>query len=268
MEEIRLTVENINAFLQKKIEAGNKPETIAEYRRILLALRKWLLPDTTLHKETLQQWKEYMQEEKILAVRTINRRLTVINQFLNFAGERNWQVSCIRLEEVEKSVLSRGEYIRLLQAARQMNKEQIYFIMKTICVLGVSLREFPQVTVGFIKKGRGEITTGENVRKIVVPSGLQKELLAYCARNGIHQGPIFVAQRGGDLHRVAVNAAMKQLCHAAGVVPEKATPSCLRGLYERTQQELQENISMLLLQYYEKLLEADDVMAAWEGRDL
>ena len=160
MEEIRLTVENINAFLQKKIEAGNKPETIAEYRRILLALRKWLLPDTTLHKETLQQWKEYMQEEKILAVRTINRRLTVINQFLNFAGERNWQVSCIRLEEVEKSVLSRGEYIRLLQAARQMNKEQIYFIMKTICVLGVSLREFPQVTVGFIKKGRGEITTG------------------------------------------------------------------------------------------------------------
>lgn len=54
MEEIRLTVENINAFLQKKIEAGNKPETIAEYRRILLALRKWLLPDTTLHKETLQ----------------------------------------------------------------------------------------------------------------------------------------------------------------------------------------------------------------------
>lgn len=161
MEEIRLTVENINAFLQKKIEAGNKPETIAEYRRILLALRKWLLPDTTLHKETLQQWKEYMQEEKVLAVRTINCRLTVINQFLNFAGERNWQVSCIRLEEVEKSVLSRGEYIRLLQAARQMNKEQIYFIMKTICVLGVSLREFPQVTVGFIKKGRGEITTGE-----------------------------------------------------------------------------------------------------------
>lgn len=161
MEEIRLTVENINAFLQKKIEAGNKPETIAEYRRILLALRKWLLPDTTLHKETLQQWKEYMQEEKVLAVRTINRRLTVINQFLNFAGERNWQVSCIRLEEVEKSVLSRGEYIRLLQAARQMNKEQIYFIMKTICVLGVSLREFPQVTVGFIKRVEEKLRRGK-----------------------------------------------------------------------------------------------------------
>lgn len=268
MKEIKLTIESINAFLQKKAEAGNKPETIAEYRRILLALRKWMLPNTTLHKETLQQWKAHMQSEGNLAIRTINRRLAVINQFLDFAGERNWQVSCIRLEDGEKSVLSRGEYIRLLQAARKMNKEQIYFIMKTICVLGISLREFSQVTVGFVKKGRGEIEAGGNTRKIVVPSSLQKELLAYCARNGIRQGPIFVAQRGGELHRVVVNAAMKQLCQSAGVKPEKATPSCLRGLYERTQQELQENISIILLQYYEKLLEADDVTAAWEGRDL
>ena len=130
MKEIRLTVENINAFLQKKTEAGNKPETIAEYRRILLALRKWMFPDTTLHKETLWQWKEHMQSEGVLAVRTINRRLAVINQFLSFAGERNWQVSCIRLEEGEKAIISRSEYIRLLQAARQMKKEQIYFIMK------------------------------------------------------------------------------------------------------------------------------------------
>lgn len=103
-----------------------------------------------------------------------------------------------------------------------MHKEQIYFIMKTICVLGVSLREFPQVTVGFIKKGRGEFITGENVRKIVVPSGLPKELLAYCARNGIRKGPIFLAQRGGDLHRVVVNSAMKQLCQLAGVNPGKS----------------------------------------------
>lgn len=268
MKEIRLTAESINTFLQKKTEAGNKPETITEYRRILLALRKWMLPDTAMQKETLQQWKIYMQSEGILAVRTINRRLTVVNQFLDFAGERNWQVSCIRLEEGEKAVLNRSEYIRLLQAARQMHKEQIYFIMKTICVLGVSSREFPQVTVGFIKKGRGEFITGENVRKIVVPSGLQKELLAYCARNGIRKGPIFLAQRGGDLHRVVVNSTMKQLCQLAGVNPEKATPSCLRELYEQTQQELQENISVLFFQYYEKLLEADDVTAAWEGRGL
>ena len=38
MKEIRLTAESINTFLQKKTEAGNKPETITEYRRILLAL--------------------------------------------------------------------------------------------------------------------------------------------------------------------------------------------------------------------------------------
>lgn len=268
MEEIRLTTESINAFLQRKKEAGNKPETITEYHRILMAFREWMSPETKLQKETLKEWKRRMQSEGILAIRTINRRLTVINQFLDYMGERNWQVSCIHIEESEKAILSRGEYIRLLLAAKQLKKEQIYFIMKTICVLGIYLREFPQITVSFVKKGRGEIGTSGNSRKVVIPSCLQKELLAYCARNHIDEGSVFLAPRGGELNRVVVNAAMKQLCVAAGVKPEKATPSCLRELYERTQQELQENISILLLQYYEKLLEADDVTAAWEGRDL
>lgn len=268
MEEIRLTTDNINAFLQKKMEAGNKEETIAEYRRILFAFRKWLPSDAILEKESLQQWKVSMQAEGALAVRTINRRLTVGNQFMDFMGERNWQVSCIPLEDDEKPVLSRGEYIRLLQAARQMKKEQIYFIMKTICVLGVSVREFPQITVSLVKKGRGDIQIGGCSRRIDVPSSLQKELLAYCGRNKITKGPIFVSKRGGELHRVAVNMSMKQLCPMAGVASEKATPSCLRGLYEETQQKLRDNISFLLLQYYEKLLEADDVTAAWEGSDI
>nr|WP_294584431.1 hypothetical protein [uncultured Anaerotignum sp.] len=268
MEEIRLTFESIDTFLQKKVEAGNKPETIVEYRRILLNLKQWMLPDIMMREETLKRWKVYMQSESKLAVRTINRRLAVVNQFLDFLGQRNWQVSGIPLEKGEKAVLYRGEYIRLLQAAKQMNKEKIYFIMKTICVLGVSMREFSQLTVDFIKNGRGEIGIGGNTRQIVVPSSFQKELLAYCGRNDIHDGPIFLSQKGEELHRVTVNMAMKQLCQSAGVAPEKATPSCLRGLYEQTQQELQENISILLLQYYEKLLEADDIMAAWEGRDL
>lgn len=268
MEEIKLTSESISAFLQKKREAGNKPETVAEYHRILVAFGKWMSPETNLHKETLIQWKICMQSEGILAVRTINRRLTVINQFLDYMGERNWQVSCIHIEESEKAILSRGEYIRLLLVAKQLKKEQIYFIMKTICVLGIYLREFSQITVSFVKKGRGEIGTRGNARSVVMPSSFQKELLAYCARNGIQSGPVFFAPRGGELNRVVVNAAMKQLCQSAGVEPQKATPSCLRELYERTQQELRENISVLLLQYYEKLLEADDVTAAWEGRDL
>ena len=56
MEEIKFTKETIEAFLQEKMKSGNKPETIAEYRRILQKFQKELLPEEVLRENTLQQW--------------------------------------------------------------------------------------------------------------------------------------------------------------------------------------------------------------------
>ena len=109
MEEIKFTEETIEDFLQEKIKSGNKPETIAEYRRILQKFQKELLPEDVLRENTLQQWKNTMQQEGKLAVRTINRRLAVVNQYLHFMGERNWQVSCMPLGDTEQTVLQRGK---------------------------------------------------------------------------------------------------------------------------------------------------------------
>ena len=50
MEEIKFTKETIEAFLQEKMKSGNKPETIAEYRRILQKFQKELLPEEVLRK--------------------------------------------------------------------------------------------------------------------------------------------------------------------------------------------------------------------------
>lgn len=264
MEEIKFSKETIEAFLQEKAAAGNKPETIAEYRRILFKFQTSFLPDCILRKDTLQRWKEAMQQEGTLAIRTINRRLAVMNQFLDFVGERNWQVSCVPIEDTTRAVLQRGEYIRLLQAAKQQKKEQIYFIIKSICVLGLHIWELPQMTVAFVKKGSGVFNGGGKERKIVLPRTFQQELLAYCKRKNIQEGIIFRSPKGTCIHRITVNAAMKQLCRTAGVAPEKANPRCLLRLYEQTQRQLQDNVSMLLLQYYDKLLEAEEMMTAWD----
>lgn len=50
----------------------------------------------------------------------------------------------------------------------------------------------------------------------------------------------------------------------ADVAPEKVNPRCLLRLYEQTQNQLQDNVSMLLMQYYDKLLEAEEMMTGWE----
>lgn len=268
MEEIKFTRESLEAFLREKTDAGNKPETIAEYRRILLKFRQDFLRDDTLRKNTLQEWKTAMQEEGVLAIRTINRRLAVVNQYLDFMGERNWQVSCVPLGDTAQTVLQRSEYIRLLQAAKQQKKEQLYFIIKSICILGLRIWELSQMTVDFVKQGSGVFYGNEQERKIIIPQTFQQELLAYCKRNGITEGSLFRSQKGTNIHRITINTAMKQLCQMADVAPEKANPRCLLRLYEQTQNQLQDNVSMLLLQYYDKLLEAEKMMTGWETQNI
>lgn len=268
MEEIKFTRESLEAFLREKTDAGNKPETIAEYRRILLKFRQDFLRDDTLRKNTLQEWKTAMQEEGVLAIRTINRRLAVVNQYLDFMGERNWQVSCVPLGDTAQTVLQRSEYIRLLQAAKQQKKEQLYFIIKSICILGLRIWELSQMTVDFVKQGSGVFYGNEQERKIIIPQTFQQELLAYCKRNGITEGSLFRSQKGTNIHRITINTAMKQLCQMADVAPEKANPRCLLRLYEQTQTQLQDNVSMLLLQYYDKLLEAEKMMTGWETQNI
>lgn len=260
MKTILIGTEQINAFLNKKEEIGLKKETIVEYGRVLLHFREELLPKTELNKDTLQQWKDRMISEKKFSVSSINRSLTIINQFLDFMGERNWQTSCIPAQKMQMELLEREEYIRLLQAAKRKNQEQLYFIMKTICVLGVSVRELSQITRSFVEAGGGTISLGSKDRTVVIPSTFRNELLIYCKKKCVTEGSIFHSQRNKEIHRTVILLAMKQLCVMADVKPEKANPRNLLRLYEQMQEELQKKVALLIQQSYQKILEAEDVL--------
>ena len=94
-----LTQETIQAFLSEKAKKKLTAETLADYRRILLELEKFVLPTGKLQPDTLQQWKCAMQQEGILAERTISHRISVVNQYFAFLNERNWQVSVLCAEK-------------------------------------------------------------------------------------------------------------------------------------------------------------------------
>ena len=263
-----LTQETIQAFLSEKAKKKLTAETLADYRRILLELEKFVLPTGKLQPDTLQQWKCAMQQEGILAERTISHRISVVNQYFAFLNERNWQVSVLCAEKRPEPFLERAEYVRLLQAAKKQGKEQLYFLMKTICVLGITTKELPALTIEWVAQGGGLLVHGKSQRMIYLPQTLQKELMGYCRRQKIETGSIFVTRRKTQLHRANINAAMKQLCAQANVSEEKINPRCLWKLQKDTMEQLQEKINRLLLQSYESLLEQENTYAAWEDVEL
>ena len=80
---------------------------------------------------------------------------------------------------------------------------------------------------------------------------------------GRETGSIFVTKAGKPLSHTNVADGIRGLCHDAQVPEEKGNPRCLRRMYQETQKGILQNISALIDQAYEKLLETEQLAIGW-----
>lgn len=211
-------------------------------------------------------WLDWMYEQGFSSG-TINTRLSAWNSFVKYLGRKEWCLGNISSEEKEiQPELSRREYLRLLSTAKQQGKERTYMLIKLMGGAGLRVQELPQLTAEAVRKGvvSFECHNGKQSRVLRLPSLLQEELKEYMNRQGIHSGPVFVSGTGRPLTRSTINASISLLSSDARVQAEKANPRCLRNMYEDVQKNIYSNISLLVDQAYEKMLEQEELSIGWK----
>ena len=124
--------------------------------------------------------------------------------------------------------------------------------------------ELREITVEHLKEGRITVGKAHNRRTVRIPTLLQRELQGYAERRGIRSGALFLTKNGVPINRKHVHYCFKQLCQDARVEEEKVTPGCLRNLYYRTYETIQNSIAILTEQAYERMLEKEQVSVGWE----
>ena len=69
------------------------------------------------------------------------------------------------------------------------------------------------------------------------------------------------------MNRAYVTRMIRALCPAAGVDENKGSPRCLQKLYQATRANLESNISLLIEQAHNRLLEQEQLEIGWlEGQ--
>lgn len=201
--------------------------------------------------------------EQGYALRTVNSRVSAVNSFLEYLGRRDLQVLSLEKPEDTQPELTRAEYLRLLSAARALEKERVYLLVKLFGTVGFSLQELPAVTVEAVRAGK--LVIKSEVYRF--SASLQQELMSYARRNGIVQGPLFISKAGKPLRRTYVSDSIRTLCGAARVSPEKANPRCLQRLCRETRANIAREIARLAEQSYDHLLETEQLTIGWEEHD-
>ena len=172
-----------------------------------------------------------------------------LNSLFSFLGWTDCRVKSIKLQRQiycpEEKELTKAEYMRLVNTAKQKGNERLNLILQTICGTGIRVSELQFITVETVKCGEAVVSLKGKTRTVFIVKDLQKKLLRYAAEQGIQSGSVFVTRTGKPISRTNIWREMKDLCEQANVNPNKVFPHNLRHLFARTFYGIEKDIAKL-----------------------
>lgn len=200
-----------------------------------------------ISKTATMEFKAWLADQYEIA--SANSMIAAVNSFLRFLG---WMDCCIKQFKVQKNTfcaeekeLTKAEYIRLVNAAKQNKNERLNLILQTICGTGIRVSELQFITVEAVRKGEATVSCKSKTRTVFIVRQLQKKLMKYIQSRNITAGCVFITKSGNPVNRCNIWREMKSLCEQAGVLPGKVFPHNLRHLFARTFYNLEKDIAKL-----------------------
>ena len=242
----KITTEIIRSFNDYLINEEKAAATVNKYLHDVGEFQTWL-SEQELCKTAVLAYKSYLCEQ--YAPSSVNATLSSLNSFFNFMEWYDLRVKNLKIQKqifasTDKE-LTKAEYDRLLQAAKQKKNERLYLLMQTICSTGIRVSEVRYVTVEAVSRGIAEINCKGKRRQVFLPKQLCQILKQYIREQKIKSGAVFITKNGNPLDRSNIWSDMKKLCKAANVSEKKVFPHNLRHLFARTYYSLQKDIVRL-----------------------
>ena len=246
MERI-LTGEDIQGFYAWLKAEEKSQNTIEKYARDVATFIKFLGKDNITKEKVIEYKSKLITDD--YAVRSINSMLASINSLFAFLGWHELKVKSIKLQRQiycpEEKELTKAEYLRLVNTAKQKGNERLCLLIQTICSTGIRVSELPYITVEAVRQGAAVVSLKGKTRSVFIVRELQKKLLRYAAEHKITSGAIFVTRNGKPMSRTNIWREMKSLCNEAGVSTRKVFPHNLRHLFARTFYGIEKDIAKL-----------------------
>ncbi len=237
-------IERFEKYLREEEKSENTVEKYLRDARTFLAF----LRGNEVTKETVIAYKNRLIAENY-TVRSINSMLASLNSLFSFLDRTDCKVKSIKFQRQiycpEEKELTKAEYMRLVNAAKEKGNERLNLILQTICGTGIRVSELQFITAEAVRDGDATVSLKGKTRSVFLVRELQKKLLRYMTEQHIKSGAIFITRTGKPMSRTNIWREMKNLCLQANVNPSKVFPHNLRHLFARTFYSIEKDIAKL-----------------------
>lgn len=192
--------QKIEEFCEKERLDEKSSKTVVDYKNCLNKFYEYIDSDKIeFTKEFTIKYKLYLKEQLESGqakVSSINKYVVVFNKFLKYLDEDYKKITIKQFKTQQKSSLenqmSNQEHKRMLRKAKELNKEELYMIIKTFAQTAIRISELRYFTFENIQKGPYiDIYSKGKERKIILIGDLHRSLKKYCKENKITEGFIF-----------------------------------------------------------------------------
>ncbi len=264
-----LTWEDLTRYEQHLIKEERSRRTVEQYTAACRGFLRYLGADPRVTKARVLAYRDALRTR--YRDSSVNAKLSAVNGLLKFLGWSDCRVKQLRIQRKlflpTESELTKGEYFRLIEAARRQKKRRLWVIMQCLCATGIRVSELEHFTVEQVRAALVRVDCKGKIRFVPIPKPLQKLLLNYCKERGITAGKIFVTRSGKSVDRSNIWREMKALCAVAGVAPGKVFPHNLRHLFARTYYHQTKDITRLADLLGHSSIDTTRIYTAGTGRE-
>ena len=236
MENQYLKIDQLRSFKNHLQDEERSKATIDKYLFEVTQFSVYL-DGKEVTKTNVSHLKEHLIASGY-APSTVNGKLTALDRFLDFIGRSECKVKHLKLQRRlfrdDTRELTKREYERLIETAKELGKQRLSLLMEAICSTGIRVSEVQYLTVEAAQRGKAEIRMKGKQRTILIPKKLCRKLLKYAKKHKTASGEILLTRGGKSISRKQIWVEMKALCKRAGVAPSKVFPHNLRHLFART----------------------------------
>lgn len=234
-ERVLLKTEVERRLEDYRVQLQNEELSVSTIRKYIADVKQWLsTADEEMVKGSVQQYKENMCCK--YKITSVNSKIISINRYLKWLGYDELVVKTKRLQSMYNldNVISREDYMAMLDCAKSERKMKMYYIMKTIAQTGIRISELQYVTVAAITKRSTVVMNKGKARTIYFTDALCDSLKRYCKDNNLTQGYVFLGRyRDRPITPGAVWKGLKYIGNLSGVPEELVYPHSFRHLFAK-----------------------------------
>lgn len=167
---------------------------------------------------------------------TVNIRIRALNCFLKFLGIRDYKIRAVRVQQKSylDHVISQADYEYLKRRLWEDEQYTFYFIVRFITATGVRVSELVMFQVADVHRGYKDLySKGNKMRRIYIPSSLQKDAMDWLKAEGRRTGPLFLSHLGSCISISGIRAQLKTYACRYNLDPKVVYPHSFRHRFAK-----------------------------------